>query len=51
MLERNSDVTVGRTTSEAYSATWNLGAFTAGPRKTTENFDLYGLSLELPDAK
>jgi hypothetical protein len=47
------NVTIGRATWEACSATWNLGAnsaFALGPKKTTENLDQVGRSQDLPDA-
>jgi uncharacterized protein YbcC (UPF0753/DUF2309 family) len=47
------NVIIGKAAWEACSATWNLdtnSAFTLGPRKTTENLNLFGRSQDLPDA-
>jgi hypothetical protein len=52
MLEGNFEATIGRSACEASSATWNLDtnpAFSLVLRKTTKNFDGFGLSQDLPD--
>jgi hypothetical protein len=50
---RNFDVTIGRATRKACSATWNLGTdspFALEPRNTTENLNQVDRSQDLPDA-
>jgi hypothetical protein len=52
-VERIFNVTIGKASWEAYSATWNFGnnsAFAPRPRKTTENRHRVGQSQDLPEA-